>query len=190
MGCAKRRATCGRSHTSEPRQSRPPGKAAAHPGFDEMAPPAALLALRICTSYSTRLAPCIRGHLVRNAAHEGSCISLLDTTGQAARAKLVGGPPVAVIGWGGRDRTYECRNQNPVPYHLATPQGNRSRFEISGCREAPQRMAVKRARHEPGAPRPHHQRQRLQRGSFGGKRGENATSGSRHADRDCAGRLA
>src|SRR3989338_346979 len=24
-------------------------------------------------------------------------------------------------GWGGRDRTYECRNQNPVPYHLATP---------------------------------------------------------------------
>src|SRR5438309_8404858 len=52
-------------------------KAAAHPGFDEMTPSAALLALRICTSYSTRLAPCIRGHLVRNAAHEGFCISLL-----------------------------------------------------------------------------------------------------------------
>src|SRR6058998_2366217 len=52
-------------------------KAAAHPGFDDMAPAAALLALRICTSYSTRLAPCIRGHLVRNAAHEGFCISLL-----------------------------------------------------------------------------------------------------------------
>src|SRR6059036_3234108 len=42
-----------------------------------MAPAAALLALRICTSYSTRLAPCIRGYLVRNAAHEGFCISLL-----------------------------------------------------------------------------------------------------------------
>jgi hypothetical protein len=28
----------------------------------------------------------------------------------------------AKVGWGGRDRTYECRNQNPVPYHLATPQ--------------------------------------------------------------------
>ncbi len=27
-----------------------------------------------------------------------------------------------IVGWGGRDRTYECRNQNPVPYHLATPQ--------------------------------------------------------------------
>ena len=52
-------------------------KAAAHPGFDDMAPSAVLLALRICTSYSTRLAPCIRGHLVRNAAHEGFCISLL-----------------------------------------------------------------------------------------------------------------
>ena len=30
--------------------------------------------------------------------------------------------PAAKSGWGGRDRTYECRNQNPVPYHLATPQ--------------------------------------------------------------------
>src|SRR6185369_414375 len=29
---------------------------------------------------------------------------------------------VESVGWGGRDRTYECRNQNPVPYHLATPQ--------------------------------------------------------------------
>src|SRR6266702_4173190 len=52
-------------------------QAAAQPGFDEMAPSAVLLALRICESYSTRLAPCIRGHLVRNAAHEGFCISLL-----------------------------------------------------------------------------------------------------------------
>src|ERR1700709_2404165 len=28
-------------------------------------------------------------------------------------------------GWGGRDRTFECWNQNPVPYHLATPQQER-----------------------------------------------------------------
>ena len=27
-----------------------------------------------------------------------------------------------MVGWGGRDRTFECWNQNPVPYHLATPQ--------------------------------------------------------------------
>jgi hypothetical protein len=25
-------------------------------------------------------------------------------------------------GWGARDRTWECRNQKPVPYRLATPQ--------------------------------------------------------------------
>ncbi len=25
-------------------------------------------------------------------------------------------------GWGGRIRTYECWDQNPVPYRLATPQ--------------------------------------------------------------------
>src|SRR5438552_18621729 len=27
-----------------------------------------------------------------------------------------------IYGWGGRIRTYECRIQRPVPYHLATPQ--------------------------------------------------------------------
>ena len=31
-------------------------------------------------------------------------------------------PRVApLFGWGGRIRTCECRDQNPVPYHLATP---------------------------------------------------------------------
>src|SRR6266705_528107 len=77
MECAKRRATCARLHTSEPVTKQTARQAAAHPGFDDMAPSAVLLALRICESYSTRLAPCIRGHLVRNAAHEGFCISLL-----------------------------------------------------------------------------------------------------------------
>jgi hypothetical protein len=27
-----------------------------------------------------------------------------------------------LAGWGGRDRTSEWRNQNPLPYRLATPQ--------------------------------------------------------------------
>ncbi len=27
-----------------------------------------------------------------------------------------------LVGWGGRIRTSEWRNQNPLPYHLATPQ--------------------------------------------------------------------
>src|SRR3954464_5050521 len=29
---------------------------------------------------------------------------------------------ITFLGWGGRIRTYECRFQRPVPYHLATPQ--------------------------------------------------------------------
>jgi hypothetical protein len=29
---------------------------------------------------------------------------------------------IACFGWGGRIRTSVCRNQNPVPYRLATPQ--------------------------------------------------------------------
>ena len=29
---------------------------------------------------------------------------------------------LGMIGWGGRDRTSEWRNQNPLPYRLATPQ--------------------------------------------------------------------
>src|SRR5688572_1828436 len=40
-------------------------------------------------------------------------------------------------GWGGRDRTYECRNQNPVPYHLATPQVTYSSPDHRGCRSRP-----------------------------------------------------
>ena len=39
----------------------------------------------------------------------------------------------AAIGWGGRDRTYECRNQNPVPYHLATPQRNPANYRAKSA---------------------------------------------------------
>src|SRR6185312_1384479 len=31
-------------------------------------------------------------------------------------------PNFALDGWGGRDRTSEWGNQNPLPYRLATPQ--------------------------------------------------------------------
>src|SRR5512139_1018094 len=53
-------------------------------------------------------------------------------------------PPAAVrlSGWGGRDRTYECRNQNPMPYHLATPQ-----WALPGA-EVVQRMPVEPLRHK------------------------------------------
>src|SRR3989338_9005268 len=55
-------------------------------------------------------------------------------------------PPAAVrlTGWGGRDRTYECRNQNPMPYHLATPQ--------TLLAQIMQRMTLQAARHESAHP--------------------------------------
>ena len=34
-------------------------------------------------------------------------------------------------GWGARIRTSECRDQNPVPYHLATPQENADHYADS-----------------------------------------------------------
>ena len=40
-------------------------------------------------------------------------------------------------GWGGRDRTYECRDQNPVPYRLATPQDHCFKKSCMGCRSNP-----------------------------------------------------
>ncbi len=38
-----------------------------------------------------------------------------------------GHSPISVDGWGGRIRTSEWRDQNPLPYRLATPQRNRQR---------------------------------------------------------------
>src|ERR1700761_5444378 len=40
--------------------------------------------------------------------------------GFAAKRKRPG--ETGLAGWGGRIRTSEWRNQNPLPYHLATPQ--------------------------------------------------------------------
>jgi hypothetical protein len=54
--------------------------------------------------------------------------------GFPARSPLSWGarPNARMAGWGGRDRTSEWRNQNPLPYRLATPQqagaGNDTRF--------------------------------------------------------------
>src|SRR5271157_1821823 len=38
-----------------------------------------------------------------------------------------------VDGWGARIRTWEWRNQNPLPYHLATPHQDRSDAAPGGC---------------------------------------------------------
>ena len=46
-------------------------------------------------------------------------------------------------GWGGRIRTYGWRNQNPLPYHLATPQSFSSRWRtIIGDPPARKRATV------------------------------------------------
>jgi hypothetical protein len=47
-----------------------------------------------------------------------------------ARLLDVSGTDPGVAGWGARIRTWEWRNQNPLPYHLATPQ-------IADARTAP-----------------------------------------------------
>src|ERR1700728_1333970 len=45
----------------------------------------------------------------------------LETPGPGP-ARAQGAPVLCETGWGGRIRTSEWRNQNPLPYHLATPQ--------------------------------------------------------------------
>lgn len=44
----------------------------------------------------------------------------------------VKGHVVYYISWGGRDRTFECRVQSAVPYHLATPQKHHPILAESG----------------------------------------------------------
>jgi hypothetical protein len=51
-----------------------------------------------------------------------------------------------VAGWGGRNRTSEWRNQNPLPYRLATPQ-------YPSERAAPNHEFVRAARTIAAAPR-------------------------------------
>ena len=46
-------------------------------------------------------------------------------------------PNAGMAGWGGRDRTSEWRNQNPLPYRLATPQQAGTRRRIEPLRSLP-----------------------------------------------------
>jgi hypothetical protein len=49
------------------------------------------------------------------------------------------------VGWGARIRTWEWRNQNPLPYHLATPQWDGG--DLTGKAESPQPSGAPRTRH-------------------------------------------
>ena len=57
--------------------------------------------------------------LLRHVAQVGRAIRQRDTAASAfpRKCRLSG-----MTGWGGRIRTSGTRNQNPLPYHLATPQ--------------------------------------------------------------------
>jgi hypothetical protein len=67
------------------------------------------------------------GKFASDLANSGS----LETVHQIAKARQlwaflpipgVVSPVPRLVGWGGRDRTSEWWNQNPLPYRLATPQ--------------------------------------------------------------------
>ena len=58
------------------------------------------------------------------------------TAGTRLSRDLLGGlVPVGLVpvdlGWGGRVRTFAWRNQNPLPYHLATPQKRADHSELA-----------------------------------------------------------
>src|SRR4029077_17479710 len=61
-----------------------------------------------------------------------------------ARGPVASGP---ISGWGGRIRTSGWRNQNPLPYHLATPQRS-ARLERASPESG--RTIVRAPRHRNG----------------------------------------
>src|SRR3546814_13775365 len=62
-----------------------------------------------------------RSHVGHPRGRQGRClVRVRDRARQRIRSVTNG--LIAIAGWGGRDRTCECRYQKPVPYRLATPQ--------------------------------------------------------------------
>src|SRR5712664_2409210 len=59
------------------------------------------------------------------------------------------------LGWGARIRTWEWRNQNPLPYHLATPQNASRAWAAHGIAARSGTINAFRSMHSnPGAPCP------------------------------------
>ncbi len=87
-----------------------------------------------------------------------------------------------LTGWGGRDRTSECRNQNPVPYRLATPHRRlQVSYIIALLKSLPQVGAAPRCRRG-GVP----QSAKARRGNWAGFCGVLAPRGMRRAERASA----
>ena len=76
-----------------------------------------------------------RERLFGQLGHSGSNLRISETDERTESPVFVGlltpslkrNGETALAGWGAWIRTRECRNQNPVPYHLATPQRGRAR---------------------------------------------------------------
>ena len=81
-----------------------------------------------------RAVPCARCPKTRAAGLNSRFLATFPEARRCESKPCMHGPDCAmdqasrkacIAGWGGRIRTSECRNQNPVPYHLATPQCRR-----------------------------------------------------------------
>src|ERR1700676_3366625 len=85
-------------------------------------------------------------------------------------------PKSIYSGWGGRIRTSEWRDQNPLPYHLATPQQSSTQHRM-------QRRAIQSAR-DKTAPSVWNSRRDALRILGALEAGEDACTGTGHARRD------
>ena len=86
----------------------------------------------------TRVAPPSKDPCQRRAVHTWrSSTEIVAPTGERRRLRssILNYTQTTLRGWGGRIRTFACRNQNPVPYHLATPQCRRRAFVSVGARD-------------------------------------------------------
>ena len=76
--------------------------------------------------------PSGRAQVIRDVARERG-VSVAGEESSVEMGSNGVAPLVSVrLGWGGRNRTYVWRDQNPLPYRLATPQA----YIVMGARHA------------------------------------------------------
>ena len=71
--------------------------------------------------------PLVEGPAGGGAGHRRGRADAAGMRGGVLPAVSAGVRPGMRVGWGGRDRTSEWRNQNPLPYRLATPHRGKPR---------------------------------------------------------------